>query len=222
MRLHPCTTSACPVHPWCHPLQIVPRLGYSVHGVAHLVALTTLTALATATYLQCVFCNPGKHTPACLLQPPAKRPRKSMQHGGHPQSGAASSALPAVLLSAHRHRTVPPSCRPRACWLAARCRAARRDGAAGQASRWRTAVRLPPLHDAPSWRQLARRLRPLRPSQAVGGPRARTYTRIYARGMLPARPCLCRYCKKCAAYKPPRTHHCRRCGACILRMDHHW
>ena len=30
-----------------------------------------------------------------------------------------------------------------------------------------------------------------------------------------------RYCKKCAAYKPPRTHHCRRCGHCVLRMDHH-
>lgn len=30
-----------------------------------------------------------------------------------------------------------------------------------------------------------------------------------------------RYCKKCAAYKPPRTHHCRRCGCCVLRMDHH-
>lgn len=31
-----------------------------------------------------------------------------------------------------------------------------------------------------------------------------------------------RFCKKCQAYKPPRTHHCRRCGRCILRMDHHW
>lgn len=30
-----------------------------------------------------------------------------------------------------------------------------------------------------------------------------------------------RYCKKCVAYKPPRTHHCRRCGHCVLRMDHH-
>lgn len=24
-----------------------------------------------------------------------------------------------------------------------------------------------------------------------------------------------------AAYKPPRTHHCRQCKTCILKMDHH-
>ncbi|KAB2010445.1 hypothetical protein ERO13_D10G212000v2 [Gossypium hirsutum] len=27
-----------------------------------------------------------------------------------------------------------------------------------------------------------------------------------------------KYCDKCAAYKPPRTHHCRVCKRCILRM----
>ncbi|TYJ16069.1 hypothetical protein E1A91_A10G225400v1 [Gossypium mustelinum] len=30
-----------------------------------------------------------------------------------------------------------------------------------------------------------------------------------------------KYCDKCAAYKPPRTHHCRVCKRCMLRMDHH-
>ncbi|KAI8375817.1 DHHC palmitoyltransferase-domain-containing protein [Blakeslea trispora] len=30
-----------------------------------------------------------------------------------------------------------------------------------------------------------------------------------------------RFCKKCNAYKPPRAHHCRQCGQCVLRMDHH-
>ncbi|XWS66183.1 hypothetical protein CRYUN_Cryun05aG0178100 [Craigia yunnanensis] len=30
-----------------------------------------------------------------------------------------------------------------------------------------------------------------------------------------------KYCDKCAAYKPPRAHHCRVCRKCILRMDHH-
>lgn len=30
-----------------------------------------------------------------------------------------------------------------------------------------------------------------------------------------------RWCKKCHAFKPPRTHHCRRCGRCVLKMDHH-
>ncbi|XP_022743033.1 probable protein S-acyltransferase 15 isoform X2 [Durio zibethinus] len=30
-----------------------------------------------------------------------------------------------------------------------------------------------------------------------------------------------KYCNKCAAYKPPRAHHCRVCRRCILMMDHH-
>lgn len=30
-----------------------------------------------------------------------------------------------------------------------------------------------------------------------------------------------RYCLKCKCPKPDRTHHCRTCGRCVLRMDHH-
>jgi len=30
-----------------------------------------------------------------------------------------------------------------------------------------------------------------------------------------------RYCATCEIYKPDRTHHCRICQRCILRMDHH-
>jgi len=30
-----------------------------------------------------------------------------------------------------------------------------------------------------------------------------------------------RFCKTCVHYKPDRTHHCRICQRCILRMDHH-
>ncbi|XP_058770044.1 probable protein S-acyltransferase 15 [Vicia villosa] len=28
-------------------------------------------------------------------------------------------------------------------------------------------------------------------------------------------------CDKCFGYKPPRTHHCRVCRKCVLKMDHH-
>uniref|UniRef100_A0A7S2D268 Palmitoyltransferase n=1 Tax=Florenciella parvula TaxID=236787 RepID=A0A7S2D268_9STRA len=28
-------------------------------------------------------------------------------------------------------------------------------------------------------------------------------------------------CGRCDAYKPPRSHHCRICNRCIIRMDHH-
>ena len=31
-----------------------------------------------------------------------------------------------------------------------------------------------------------------------------------------------RFCIKCSAFKPPRAHHCSICGACVMRMDHHW
>ena len=30
-----------------------------------------------------------------------------------------------------------------------------------------------------------------------------------------------RFCDKCFAIKPDRSHHCSACGSCILRMDHH-
>ncbi|KAI1196244.1 zf-DHHC-domain-containing protein [Nemania serpens] len=30
-----------------------------------------------------------------------------------------------------------------------------------------------------------------------------------------------RWCRKCAAPKPPRAHHCKSCGRCVPRMDHH-
>ncbi|CAH6718942.1 palmitoyltransferase Pfa4p [[Candida] jaroonii] len=30
-----------------------------------------------------------------------------------------------------------------------------------------------------------------------------------------------RYCHKCDNYKPPRAHHCKQCGKCVLKMDHH-
>ena len=30
-----------------------------------------------------------------------------------------------------------------------------------------------------------------------------------------------RFCKKCQARKPDRSHHCSTCGRCVLKMDHH-
>jgi palmitoyltransferase len=29
------------------------------------------------------------------------------------------------------------------------------------------------------------------------------------------------YCYRCKRVKPPRSHHCRHCGTCVLKMDHH-
>ncbi|XP_053982701.1 palmitoyltransferase ZDHHC6 isoform X1 [Hylaeus volcanicus] len=29
------------------------------------------------------------------------------------------------------------------------------------------------------------------------------------------------YCSVCKGYKAPRSHHCRKCGRCVLKMDHH-
>ncbi|KAI8973479.1 zf-DHHC-domain-containing protein, partial [Mycotypha africana] len=30
-----------------------------------------------------------------------------------------------------------------------------------------------------------------------------------------------RFCRTCKNFKPPRSHHCSRCGRCVLKMDHH-
>eukprot|EP00188_Purpureofilum_apyrenoidigerum_P004143 Plantae.Rhodophyta-Purpureofilum_apyrenoidigerum.ctg4560.p1 GENE.Plantae.Rhodophyta-Purpureofilum_apyrenoidigerum.ctg4560~~Plantae.Rhodophyta-Purpureofilum_apyrenoidigerum.ctg4560.p1 ORF type:complete len:309 (+),score=42.82 Plantae.Rhodophyta-Purpureofilum_apyrenoidigerum.ctg4560:85-1011(+) len=30
-----------------------------------------------------------------------------------------------------------------------------------------------------------------------------------------------RYCAPCKVWKPERCHHCRSCGRCVLKMDHH-
>ncbi|KAL7640770.1 UNVERIFIED_CONTAM: hypothetical protein RMT77_009045 [Armadillidium vulgare] len=29
------------------------------------------------------------------------------------------------------------------------------------------------------------------------------------------------FCTVCQGYKPPRAHHCRKCGSCNMKMDHH-
>lgn len=29
------------------------------------------------------------------------------------------------------------------------------------------------------------------------------------------------FCKVCEGFKAPRSHHCRKCGRCVLKMDHH-
>ncbi|XP_019871027.1 palmitoyltransferase ZDHHC6 [Aethina tumida] len=29
------------------------------------------------------------------------------------------------------------------------------------------------------------------------------------------------WCSVCEGFKAPRSHHCRRCGRCVLKMDHH-
>ena len=29
-------------------------------------------------------------------------------------------------------------------------------------------------------------------------------------------------CSRCSLWRPPRAHHCRACGACVLKQDHHW
>jgi len=30
-----------------------------------------------------------------------------------------------------------------------------------------------------------------------------------------------RFCNHCQKFKPERTHHCRQCDSCVLKMDHH-
>ena len=30
-----------------------------------------------------------------------------------------------------------------------------------------------------------------------------------------------RFCHHCVKFKPERTHHCRQCGVCVVKMDHH-
>lgn len=29
------------------------------------------------------------------------------------------------------------------------------------------------------------------------------------------------YCNICEGYKAPRSHHCRKCQRCVMKMDHH-
>jgi len=33
--------------------------------------------------------------------------------------------------------------------------------------------------------------------------------------------CQLQFCGQCEGYKAPRSHHCRRCKRCVMKMDHH-
>jgi hypothetical protein len=30
------------------------------------------------------------------------------------------------------------------------------------------------------------------------------------------------FCASCGGYKAPRSHHCKKCNRCVMKMDHHW
>lgn len=217
----------------------MPRLGYSVQGVAHFSVLTALTALATATYLQCVFCDPGELPPACAPCPFVYQisvaPNWDPALLWVPHTYACPLPRGPALHPLHTQRAcTTTACRPRARRLAARCGAGRRGGAAGQAAWRRAAVRKQPLGAVPNGGHAGGPgggvtccFRTALPAAARTSSQQLTCPPLWAScgarcTHAPPPPRWCRYCKKCAAHKPPRTHHCRRCGCCILRMDHHW
>jgi len=37
----------------------------------------------------------------------------------------------------------------------------------------------------------------------------------------PAAAAQLQFCSQCQGYKAPRSHHCRRCARCVMKMDHH-
>jgi hypothetical protein len=56
------------------------------------------------------------------------------------------------------------------------------------------------------------------PQQARAELERMAYSDYYYDRRDPRRP---RYCKRCQAWKPERTHHCSVSGHCVLKMDHY-
>ncbi|XP_034655065.1 palmitoyltransferase ZDHHC15 [Drosophila subobscura] len=61
--------------------------------------------------------------------------------------------------------------------------------------------------------------------QRADGPEERRRVLAAIARALPITMCdqngVVRYCVHCRLIKPDRAHHCRSCGCCILKMDHH-
>ena len=57
-------------------MQIIPHYGYSTSGVAHFIFLTPATVLGLASYLACVFIDPGR-VPHTWVPPDLENPTTS-------------------------------------------------------------------------------------------------------------------------------------------------
>ncbi|SNX82467.1 uncharacterized protein MEPE_01173 [Melanopsichium pennsylvanicum] len=73
-----------------------------------------------------------------------------------------------------------------------------------------------PQYPARSGREQLDNLCRLRPSTEPSGPSVQLRSNIWVKSSGETR-----WCSKCSAPKPDRSHHCSTCNRCILRMDHH-
>lgn len=185
-------------------------------GIGFLVGFHILWLLTIWSYIKVIVTGPGyvrDHVEICDQPPPdgeesLYRFMQDQEGSAQPVKGGSTTDQPAPIEEEPIDPALPAAMGPAGAGLLAKNDEAQKVTEAGEQTQQPTQV----IPDPEAWAGPKNGGVPSNPPLPAP---LRVPQKAY-----PLRPSHT-YCYRCKRHKPPRAHHCRHCGTCVLKMDHH-